>query len=211
MALWNVNSQTTNMQLETVRHETMTRVLLEHAGIPQQLIDQKLAEATARARNSGLAPRIGNPPSRGSTDTSSLPRSDTRSDAGEKTDERMDEDNEMPDEAADLAPFSKLTVGTMAKVLGEQGIETENLPKSKKQMAYSLSWALPNGLPVVVPEHEWPDKHKHPTARCARVVGLAGGQLVWSWGDLQKMDPGIPISALNTVPVDQENMYVTTK
>ena len=67
----------------------------------------------------------------------------------------------MPNEAAYLAPFSTLTVATMAKVLVEQGIETENLPKSKKRMAYSLSWALPHGLPVVVQEHEWPDKHKH--------------------------------------------------
>ena len=60
----------------------------------------------------------------------------------------------------------------------------------------------------MVQQREWPDKHKHLVAKNARVVGLAGGQLAWSWDDNTKIDPSTLVTALPSVPASHGDVYV---
>ena len=48
--LWNVHAQIANLRLDIVRSETLSRILLENAGIPEQLITQRLAAANSVAQ-----------------------------------------------------------------------------------------------------------------------------------------------------------------
>ena len=48
--LWNVHAQIANLRLDNARSKTLSRILLENAGIPEQLITQRLAAANSAAQ-----------------------------------------------------------------------------------------------------------------------------------------------------------------
>ena len=147
--LWNVHAQIANLRLDNARSETLSRILLKNAGIPEQLITQRLAAANLAAQAQIESQRLQSTRLQltGAATTENVSNG-KNGDEGEGSC-KMEEDTAQ-DEPPDLGPLSRITIATLAKALSEAGCNCEPLLKTKKQMAFSLSWALPAGLPIVV-------------------------------------------------------------
>ena len=211
-SLWTVHSAIANLQLDSCKNHAMTRLLLESVSVPQELIDQRLAIATAhsqeqlRAKGNQQVPQQA--PDAAITDAAGS--------GGSKrdTDDLMDDEQDSLDPETHV-PVSRLTIAVLQKFLRDNGMAEEavnSLPKRKKQLLYSISWSIPQGLPIVVSVLQWPEKTKHLEAKMAKVVGLVSGALVWSSNCGMQMDPTTPVTALpnpqTATPANNEGVYV---
>ena len=110
----------------------------------------------------------------------------------------MDDEQDSLDPETHV-PVSRLTIAALQKFLVDNGMAEEavnSLPKGKKQLLYSISWSIPQGLPIVVSVLQWPEKTKHLETKMAKVVGLVIGALAWSSNCGMQMDPTTPVGAL---------------
>ena len=106
-------------------------------------------------------------------------------------------------------PFARLKIDDLRKALIKQGAPQDKVQalQGKKQLAFRLSWILPNGLPIVISVTEWPNKQQLLHVKLAPVVGFISGSLVFSWSPSGKLDLRTPVADLPTSPTE-ENVYI---
>ena len=116
--LWNVHAQIANLRLDNARSETLSRILLENAGIPEQLITQRLAAANSAAPAQIESQRLQSTRLQltGATTTENVSNG-KNGDEGEGSC-KMEEDTAQ-DEPPDVGPLSRITIATLAKALSE--------------------------------------------------------------------------------------------
>ena len=191
----------------------MTRLLLECISILQELIDQRLAIATAHSqeqlRAKGNQLKVPE-----QTPTAAI--TDTAGGGGRKrdTDDLMDDEQNSLDPETHV-PVSRLTIAVLQKFFMDNGMAEEavnSLPKGKEQLLYCISWSIPQGLAIVVSVLQWPEKTKHLETKMAKLVGLVSGALAWSSDCVMQMDPTTPVAARpnpqTATPANNEGVYV---
>ena len=126
----------------------------------------------------------------------------------------MDDEQDSLDPETHV-PVSRLTIAVPQKFLMDNVMVEEavnSLPKGKKRLLYSISWCIPQGLPIVVSVLQWPKKTKHLETKMAKVVGLVGGALAKSSDCVMQMNPTTPVAALpnpqTATPANNEGVYV---
>ena len=190
-SLWQVQSNIASLQVDQKGAEMLSVMALEKLGISSETIQARLASLPTLTEPKNAPQFPGPPPVIG------LARTEPASGATP-----MDA-NEQDAATDDLSmPLARLKINTLRKVLVDSVIPEDKAQtlQRKKWLAFSLSWTLPHGLPVVVSLMEWPEKQSFLHVKLARVVALINGSLAFSWSATGKLDPLTPVAEVPTNP-----------